>query len=317
MADRNLLKMGALIANARFEGVRGLLARRLVGFLALSIVSLALSKAPLGELLRLSLHDERYSHILVVPIISALLIWLNREVVFAESRSDVTLGISILASAFGIGLVKSVLRLPMAPIPDIGFSISILGAVLILPATFVMFYGRQSFVAALFPFLLLLIVVPVPAGMMDAATIALQKGSAEMSYGLFKLAGVPVFRDGFKFSLPGADIEVAEECSGIRSSLSLLICSVLVGHLLLRSWWSRLSFTLLTIPIVIFKNAVRIVTISWLGIYIDKGFFFGNLHHYGGLPFSLLAIAILYGVLRVLLMFGPPKRIAGTFGTVG
>jgi exosortase/archaeosortase family protein len=66
---------------------------------------------------------------------------------------------------------------------------------------------------------------------------------------------------------------------------------------MLKSGWSQMAFTLLTIPVVIFKNAVRIVTISWLGVYVDPGFLHGNLHKYGGLPFSLLAILILFLVL--------------------
>ena len=53
----------------------------------------------------------------------------------------------------------------------------------------------------------------------------------------------------------------------------------------------------LTIPISIFKNAVRIATISWLGVYVSKGFFYGNLHRRGGLPFSLFALALLAPVL--------------------
>jgi exosortase/archaeosortase family protein len=61
-----------------------------------------------------------------------------------------------------------------------------------------------------------------------------------------------------------------------------------------------MAFTLLTIPVVIFKNAVRIVTISSLGVYLDRGFLHGNLHKYGGLPFSLLAILILFLVLITL-----------------
>jgi exosortase len=127
----------------------------------------------------------------------------------------------------------------------------------------------------------------------------LQKGSAEMSYGLFKLAGVPVFRDGFTFSLPGVTIEVAQECSGIRSSVSLLITSILAGYLMLRSGWSKFALGLLTIPIVILKNAVRIVAISWLGVYVDRSFFYGNLHRYGGLPFSILALGAFYLVIHV------------------
>jgi exosortase len=253
----------------------------------------------LGELVNLSLHDERYSHILVVPVISAFLVWLNRERIFAESPSNLTLGIPIVLIGISIGLARFG-GLQTSPTPSITLSINILGAILVLAGAFVAFYGQRALVAALFPLALLLLMVPIPVSMMDRAVVALQKGSADISYGLFKVVGMPVLRDGFRFSLPGVDIEVAEECSGVRSSLSLLISSILAAHVMLRSRWTQLGFALLTIPVVIFKNAVRIVTIAWLGVYVDRGFFFGNLHRYGGLPFSLLSIAILYAVMRVL-----------------
>ena len=80
----------------------------------------------------------------------------------------------------------------------------------------------------------------------------------------------------------------------------MFIGSIVAGYLTLRSGWSRASFALVTIPIVIFKNAVRIVTLSWLAVYVDSGFLYGRLHHYGGLPFSLLALVLLAPVLFLL-----------------
>lgn len=270
---------------------------RHVGFLALSIVSLIMFRASLVDLVKLSLHDERYSYLILAPFVSAFLIWLNRERIFVESHSGLALGIPILAVGIAIGLTAG---RGMFPGLNLTLPISILGFVLVLTGAFGVLYGRESLVTALFPFLLLLIAVPLPASTMERVVVALQKGSANMSYGLFKLVGVPVLRDGFRFSLPGVQIEVAEECSGLRSSLSLLIVSILAARLMLRSGWAQLWFILLTIPVVIFKNAVRIVTISWLGVYVDKGFFFGNLHRHGGLPFSFLAIGIMYAVMQLL-----------------
>jgi exosortase/archaeosortase family protein len=75
---------------------------------------------------------------------------------------------------------------------------------------------------------------------------------------------------------------------------------MIAGHLFLQSNWRKAMFSLLTVPVVIFKNAVRIVTISCLGIYVDPGFLHGRLHRYGGLPFSLLSLAILAPLLFAL-----------------
>jgi exosortase len=141
---------------------------------------------------------------------------------------------------------------------------------------------------------------PIPEAVLDKVVFALQKGSAEMTYALFKLFGVPVFWQGFRFSLPGVEIEIAKECSGIRSSLALFITGMLAGHLFLQSGWRKVVLCLSTIPIAIFKNAVRIVTLSSLGVYVDRGFLFGRLHHQGGLLFALIALAIFAPLLFTL-----------------
>jgi exosortase len=109
----------------------------------------------------------------------------------------------------------------------------------------------------------------------------------------FRLAGVPAFREGFRFSLPGIDIEVAEQCSGIRSAVALLITSLLMGHLFLRSSWKKLCLVLAAVPVTIFKNGLRIVTISLLSVHPSLDSLTFLIHRYGGIPFSLLGIAVL------------------------
>lgn len=263
-----------------------------------SILSFALLHGPIGRLASLAAHDDRYSHIVLIPFLSLYLMWLSRAKILGSPRDGLAPGLALLLA--GIGLLIAVGTVPSPATQDLRFSATILGFVLVLIGEFILCFGRQAFRAAIFPLFLLFLIVPIPPDVMDRAVLALQKGSADISYILFKLVRTPVFRDGFRFSLPGVDIEVATECSGIRSSLSLFLSSLLVGYLTLEAGWSRAAFTLLTIPVVIFKNALRIVTISWLGVYVDPGFFHGNLHKYGGLPFSLVAILILFFVLVAL-----------------
>jgi len=152
---------------------------------------------------------------------------------------------------------------------------------------------------------------PLPAVVAEHTVAALQKGSADTSYALFRLIGMPIIRDGFRFSLPGVDIEIAEQCSGIRSGLSLFITGLLAGHVFLQSTWKKAFLALCTLPIAIFKNAVRIVTISWLGVHVNPDFFHGELHRQGGLPFSLLALALLIFLLWLLRHPSSSKTPAG------
>jgi len=252
----------------------------------------------LDALVRLSLGDDRYSHVLLIPLISASLLYLQRRSVFNRPSYCPSKGIPLLA----VGMLLFYLaqeRLPALSAND-RLSVVVLAIVLLWMAGFILCYGSQPFRIALFPWLFLLLMIPIPTVALDSIVLALQKGSAAMTYALFKLLGVPVLWQHFKFLLPGVEIEIAEECSGIRSSLSLFITSILAGYVFLQSDWRKIVFSLLTVPVVIFKNALRIVTISCLGVYVDPGFLHGRLHRYGGLPFSLISLGILVPFLLAL-----------------
>jgi len=179
-------------------------------------------------------------------------------------------------------------------------SLMVSALLLVWIAAFILCFGIPSLQAALFPLLFLLLMIPIPTVLLDKIVFVLQKGSAVAAYCLFKLLGMPVLWRGFQFSLPGVDIEIAKECSGIRSSMALFITGTLAGHYFLQTGWKKAALVLLTVPIAILKNAARIVTISSLGVYVDQGYLTGRLHHKGGFVFSILALAILVPSLILL-----------------
>ena len=184
--------------------------------------------------------------------------------------------------------------------PEYRLSLAMLAIVLAWAGGFALCYGAHAFRSAFFPLGLLLLTVPVPSPCMDKVIALLQWGSAEVTYRLFLLVGQPVFRDGVRFELPGVGIEIAAECSSIHSAWALLITGMLVAHLFLKSLWAKVSLTILTVPIAMLTNAVRIVTIWELATRVDPGFLYGNLHRNGGILFSLISLSVLLGFLAML-----------------
>lgn len=272
-------------------GMSQRLTARHLSFGVFCILVLAGFREEVARLINLSLHDNRYSYLPLIPIISVALIYLDRSRIFARAKSGAGAALAFLAPGLGLWLLARVV-LPGLP-PDQRFALLILVMLGVLASGFAFCYGSEAVRTAVFPLMFLLFAVPLPHILLDRIVLFLQQGSAVTTYALLKLFGVPVLWQRFSFLLPGVQIEIAAECSGIRSSTSLLIISILIGHLCLQTAWRRLVFVALTIPVVIFKNALRIVTISCLGAYVDSGFLYGRLHRYGGLPFSLLSVIIL------------------------
>jgi len=180
-------------------------------------------------------------------------------------------------------------------------SLCLLGAVIWIHGAFVGIYGPRAYRQALFPLFFLLLCVPIPTFILDPVIRFLQVWSAHAVELAFTIIGLPHLREGMTFQLPGIAIEVAKECSGIRSSLVLFITSLMAGHMFLKTTWRKVILVLVIIPLTVFKNAVRITTLSLLAVYVDKSWLTDSwLHKGGGIVFFILALLFLAPVLWAL-----------------
>lgn len=253
-----------------------------------------LAFVPWASLLKLGLRDDQYTHIVLVPFITLALIYADRRRIFSQVRYSRSAIIPLVLATL-LYYERSNAGLFMHADDKLSL-ITILGLGVFL-AHFVFCFGARVIPRAQFPLLFLLLLIPVPKPMMGVVIRFLQEGSAVFSAILFRLIHLPALRQDLMFELPGFDIEIAKQCSGVRSSIALCITSLVAGHLLLRALWRKLSLVVLTVPLVIFKNAVRIVTISSLGVYVSPSFLHGRLHEYSGIPFSVLELAIVTPLL--------------------
>jgi exosortase len=146
----------------------------------------------------------------------------------------------------------------------------------------------------------LFLTIPLPDALLNRSIYFLQKGSADVTEMIFDLVRVPALREGFVFHLAHVNIEVARECSGIRSSMALLILALIFGHLLLHTFWKQIVLVLAGLLIMLVKNGVRIATLTILAQYVDPGFLYGRLHRQGGVVFFLLGIILLLPILWLL-----------------
>jgi exosortase len=250
-------------------------------FVALILLTLIVFWSPLQELLAFASNSE-FSYIPVVPVISAFLVMTRRRQVLADSKPCLALG--ALITALGI-LLLSLAKIISARTSADRLLLPALGIVTTCWGLFIVMYGIRAARKALLPLGLLLFMVPAPQRVIGEVIALLQHGSAILAYSGFRMIGVPAIREGMTISLPRLTIEVAPECSGIRSSLSLLIITLAGANLYLHSTWNKLLLASLLVPLSILKNAIRIVILSTLAIYVDPRFLTGPVHHRGGILF--------------------------------
>jgi exosortase len=267
-------------------------------FLLFNLLTIGLFGNPLRELISLSFQSELYSHVMIIPLVSGYFFYTKRNALSLAGGFSFVLGPIIILTGLAVYSIGLNLGGNLNSNDRLAFMIS--SAVVFWVGGFIFFYGHNAIGIAAFPLLFLFFLTPIPSRVVETVISLLQIGSTETTYGFFRLTGVPVLREGFTFHLTGMSIEVAKQCSGIRSSIALFITSIIAGQLFLRTGWKRVVLALSIFPITVFKNGLRIVTLSLLGTYVDPRILDSELHKSGGIPFFILALALLAPVLWVL-----------------
>jgi exosortase len=263
-------------------------------FVLLCAISFVFGWRPLFNTFALALRSDEYTHLLLIVPVSASLIFIDRELLKRTLEPAVGLGSALLVLAILIGGCSRWLAGLQS---DTQLSVSMLAIVVWWIGSFVLCFGSHVAQRFLFPLCFLFWLVPIPAPALTKMISFWQQGSAISASMLFSAVGVPVAQDGIVLSIPGLTLQVAQECSSVRSSLMLIVTSMVLAHLFLRSFWRKTAVVLTAIPLSIAKNGVRIFTIAMLGTRVDPGFLHGDFHHHGGIVFFLLA---LFAVLLLL-----------------
>src|SRR5277367_1952589 len=199
-------------------GIRTPNARRHASFVAFVLISSLVFYKTLSALVRYSLQDQSNSHIILIPLVSVFLLYVERQRVFSVTRAGVSSGVGLVISGMVLyWLAHRGLFLEEGNWP---LTLETFSIILVWVGGFLFFYGAAAMRAGAFALLFLLLMVPVPDVILNWIINALQEGSTDIAYLIFKLVGIPVLRHGFVLVLPTITIEVAQECSSIRSSMA-------------------------------------------------------------------------------------------------
>jgi exosortase len=259
--------------------------------------AIAVAGPALIDLVRNGRPQEYYSHIPLVPAVSAFVLFRRWKTLFKGAPGSPVLGLGIMAVGAGLFLFDRLCRPGLIAHAELSAS----GAILFLSGSFIALWGGRAFRKALFPFAFLVFVIPLPLDWMERIVQALVTGSMGVTHLLFRAFRVPFVQNGAIFYLPDFGIEVARECSGIRSSLALMVTSVLAGQIFLKGPWKKILLALSVLPVTVLKNGVRIVTLYLLSYFVDYRIIEGGyLHRSGGFIFFGLGLVMLGYILWLL-----------------
>ncbi|WP_456432639.1 exosortase/archaeosortase family protein [Thermosulfuriphilus sp.] len=231
--------------------------------------------------------DPNYSHGFLMPLVAGYFIWQKRDEIRLEKDCPSWLGLGlVLGGAILLILGRVIGELY---VQRVSFLMSLYGSVFFL-------LGRQVARILLFPFLLLLLAIPIPYVIYNSLTFPLKLLASKMAAWSLGAIGIPTLREGNIIYLPNMVLEVADACSGIRSIISLLAMTVILAYFV-SGWGLRLVLVASAIPIAIFTNALRIVGTGILSYHFGQKAAQGFFHYFSGWLVFLLSLAILGGIL--------------------
>jgi exosortase C (VPDSG-CTERM-specific) len=275
-----------------------ILDRRMLKALAAFLAGLAiLFIGPLSNLVKFAFSQERNSYLLLIPGISAYLIWIKRADFNDCGKKPMGRPIAFIPALMGlIALVGA--SVPKDAVDRLSLQIF---AFLSFALAGAFIFVRPAILRRIvFPLAFLIFMTPMPTAFGDAIEIFLQHTSAVAASWMLGICQVPMLHDGLDFLLPGISIRVAQECSGYNSTFALFIVSTLAGHFFLKSTGRKVALSAAVIPLAILRNGFRITTIAILCVYVDPKMIHSYIHHKGGPIFFALSLIPFFALLWFL-----------------
>jgi exosortase len=240
-------------------------------------------------------HDQNYSHAFFVPVFSLFVLWQNRAQLASLRPSPSLWGFLLMVFAVGLLVLGSL---------GAELFLSRLSLLFLIAGLVVFFLGWSYLHEVLFPLLFLILMIPIPAIILNQITFPLQLLTSKVAAEVLPLFGVPVFREGNVITLSVMKLEVAEACSGIRSLLSLITLAIIYGYLLETRLWIRIVLALASIPIAVAANSLRIIGTGLLVEYWDPSKAEGFFHGFEGWILFVISLVMLFFLHKLLGRFG-------------
>ena len=244
-------------------------------------------------------HRPNNSHGILVPIISAFLIWRQREELRRTVISNSALGVFILVTSMALYILAYAGSVAVVSRSMIVFSL--IGLLLFV-------FGREVINKVLFPLLFLLFMIPVPDSVYGLIALPLQLFATEVSTGLIQALGISAYREGNMVYFAQTQLEVAEACSGLRSMTAFVMLAFLFAYLMnRRRHWKKGLIVISAIPLAIIANIVRVTTTGILANFFGDKVARGFLHEFSGL--AVFAFGFVFLFLEYFILTKSTKAI--------
>jgi exosortase len=268
-----------------------------------------------------------WGHAYVIPLISAYLVWRDREAITRTPTSTFWPG--LLPVLLGIGsYFVAVVVVKNHMIQGLSMVLTIAGLSLLLT-------GPRMFARLFPPILYLVFAITISEMIMIKITFQLQliasQGAGVLLALIGPLMGFSVDVDGNTLNITPTGKEpiplnVAEACSGMRMVIAFFALAGAVALISSKFWWQRVAVLVLALPVAVFMNIVRVAILGIASKYSPE-LTKGDAHVMIGtlllLPGLMLFLGIVWALGRVVdepaaaIKAAGPIKVAGLIKAAG
>ncbi len=263
--------------------------------------------------------ESYYTHGPLVPLVSLLIAFLLVRKTQIPIRPAPILGWTVMGVSILVYLASVLAQVHFTA----GFSM--LGIVV---AMVLILWGRGALRRLWFPIAFLVFMVPLPEVTIYEIAFRMKMFAARVGVSMADMLGVVVARNGNIVKIGAGSFEdfqvkemrVANVCNGLRTMISLLAFGALYAYICrLRGGW-RVFLFLLTIPVALLANSLRILSLIIVADVTNVEFATGWYHDTSGVLIFVVAFFLMFGLERAILTgrkaIGRPAKIYPLFHDV-
>lgn len=232
--------------------------------------------------------DSYYTHAPIIPFICALMLWYKRREILAAAKVPDLRAVPLIILA--LGLLVFALKEELEAVRSTAF-------LLVVTASIWLALGPKFMKAAAFPIAFLWLMAPLPGPILNDATLRLQMFSTVFAAKILQLLAFQPVLAGNVINMENFSLFVDVPCSGFKLLLAYLTFSAAFAYLVDGPVNKRILLFLITIPLSLVVNAVRIALIGVVGDCISSDAAH-EFHDWSGMITLILGFIVLFSLAK-------------------
>ncbi len=232
-----------------------------------------------------------YAHAAFVPFFVGIMVYRHRDRLAEAPWKPSWAGLALLIPAMALLLLAK--KADVTVVKSLTFVLLLLGGALLLA-------GPSKTRVLLFPLLFIVAMIPLfPDQLINVIAFPIQLKSTQIATALLNLMTLHATREGTFIQMDSYKMAVEGACSGFKTLISLLTFSAAFAYIVEGAPWKRWTLFLVTVPLSLFINALRITLIGVVGELISANAA-KTFHDWSGFIVLILAFLFLFNFARLL-----------------